>query len=600
MAIVQLRSSDLLRILRDFLRPYRRSLLIVFILQLAQTITALGLPTLNADIIDEMLIGRDAGYVLRIGGVMLAVTLIQIICSTGAAYLGARTAMMFGRDVRAAVFTRVQDISAREVAHFGIPSLITRTTNDVQQVQALAATIFTVMASTPLMCLGGILMALNQDVSLASVLLVSVPTLGIVVSLILIRMRALFRLMQQRLDMINRILREQISGARVIRAFVRDRTEQERFSEANVELLDVSVGVGRLMALMSSPSLMLLNASSVAILWFGGRRVENGALRIGALTAFNGYLGLIFLSIMMTTGVFMLVPRAEVCAERIAEVLDIESSVAPVTGHAQTMVVRGHLELRNIEFRYPGATDPVLHRISLVARPGEITAVIGSTGSGKTTLLNLVPRLVDATGGEVLVDGIDIRELAPGTLSGAIGYVPQKAYLFTGTVASNLRYGKTESTDAELWHALEIAQARDFVEKMPGGLDAPIAQGGTNLSGGQRQRVAIARALVRRPMIYLFDDAFSALDYATDTALRKALAHETADATVVIVAQRASTIRDADHIAVLDKGRLVATGRHQELMDTDETYREIVLSQLAEDEVAVSGPMRGDSKEPFS
>jgi ATP-binding cassette, subfamily B, multidrug efflux pump len=575
----------LIRVLRDFLRPYRRPLALVVLLQLVQTLATLYLPTLNADIIDNGVITGDTRYILHTGGVMLAVALVQIVCAVGAVYFGARTAMGLGRDLRQAVFSRVMDFSAREVGRFGTPSLITRTTNDVQQVQMLALLTFTLMVSAPIMCVGGILLALNQDVELSSLLLVAVPLLAVIVTLIISRMRPLFRLMQERIDGINSVLREQITGVRVVRAFVREGHERDRFATASNELLDVSLGTGRLMALMFPSVMLVLNLSSVAVLWFGGHLVASGSMQIGSLTAFLTYLLQILMSVMMATFMFMMVPRAEVCAERIVEVLDTQPDII----HAASPVpvdVRGRLELREVEFRFPGAQDPVLRGISLTARPGEITAIIGGTGSGKTTLLNLIPRLMDVTGGSVLVDGADVREMDPVTLSDAVGFVPQKPYLFSGTVASNLRYGKPDATDAELWRALEIAQARDFVEQMRGGLDAPIAQGGTSVSGGQRQRLAIARALVHRPQIYLFDDSFSALDYATDAALRAALASETANATVVIVAQRVSTIRHADQIVVLDAGRVVATGTHGELMSTSETYREIVLSQLTEQEAA--------------
>jgi ATP-binding cassette, subfamily B, multidrug efflux pump len=575
----------LIRVLRDYLRPYRRPLALVVLLQLVQTLATLYLPTLNADIIDNGVITGNTGYILHTGGVMLAVALVQIVCAIGAVYFGARTAMSLGRDLRQAVFSRVMAFSAREVGRFGTPSLITRTTNDVQQVQMLALLTFTLMVSAPIMCVGGILLALNQDVELSSLLLVAVPLLAIIVTLIISRMRPLFRLMQERIDGINSVLREQITGVRVVRAFVREGHERDRFATASNELLDVSLGTGRLMALMFPSVMLVLNLSSVAVLWFGGHLVASGSMQIGSLTAFLTYLLQILMSVMMATFMFMLVPRAEVCAERIVEVLDTEPDIVHAASPVQ-LDVHGLLELREVEFRFPGAQDPVLCDISLTARPGEITAIIGGTGSGKTTLLNLIPRLMDVTGGSVLVDGADVRELAPETLSDAVGFVPQKPYLFSGTVASNLRYGKPDATDAELWRALEIAQARGFVEQMRGGLDAPIAQGGTSVSGGQRQRLAIARALVHRPEIYLFDDSFSALDYATDAALRAALASETANATVVIVAQRVSTIRHADQIVVLDAGRVVATGTHDELMSSSETYREIVLSQLTEQEAA--------------
>jgi ATP-binding cassette subfamily B protein len=570
----------LIRLLRTYLRPYRKAITAVAVLQLVQTLATLYLPKLNADIIDNGVITGDTHYILRTGGMMLAISLVQIACAIGAVYFGARTAMALGRDVRHGVFSRVQAFSARELGRLGTPSLITRTTNDVQQVQMLAVMTFTLLVSAPIMCIGGI----NQDVPLSSLLLVAVPVLGIIVTLIISRMRPLFRLMQTRIDVINRVLREQISGVRVIRAFVRDSRERERFAVANSDLFDVSLGVGRLIALMFPSVMLVLNLSSIAVLWFGGHLVASGSMQIGALTAFLSYLLQILMSVMMATFVFMMVPRAEVSAERIMEVLDTEPDLLPPASPVIELDSHGHLELRAVEFRYPGAEKPVLSDISLDARPGEITAVIGGTGSGKTALLSLIPRLVDVTGGAVLIDGVDVRELSPALLSSLIGLVPQKPYLFSGTVATNLRYGNQEATDDELWHALETAQARDFVEQMPGGLDARIAQGGTNVSGGQRQRLAIARALVHRPEIYLFDDSFSAVDYATDARLRAALAAETAQATVVIVAQRVATIRYADRIIVLDAGRIVAAGTHDELMSTDETYREIVLSQLTEQE----------------
>ncbi|MEW2499954.1 MULTISPECIES: ABC transporter ATP-binding protein [unclassified Amycolatopsis] len=576
----------LIRLLRSHLRPYKTAIWLVVVLQLIQTLAALYLPTLNADIVDNGLVKGDTGYIMRIGGMMLLVTLVQIAGSIGAVYFGARTAMSLGRDVRGSVFHRVQDFSAREVGQFGTPSLITRTTNDVQQVQMLVLMTLTLMVSAPIMCVGGIVLALNQDVPLSSLLLVIVPVLGVAVGLIIARMRPAFRLMQVRIDKINQVMREQIMGIRVIRAFVRDKRERERFGQANDELLTVSLRVGRLMALMFPTVMLVVNVSSVAVLWFGGHRIESGSMQIGALTAFLAYLLQILMSVMMATFMFMMVPRAEVSAERISEVLDTESSVRPPLKPVSPGRVHGVLELTGVEFCYPGAEKAVLRDISLLARPGETTAVIGSTGSGKTTLLNLIPRLMDATAGTVRVDGVDVRELDPAVLASAVGMVPQKPYLFAGTVASNLRYGNPDATDEELWHALEVAQGKDFVQKMPQGLDSPIAQGGTNVSGGQRQRLAIARMLVHKPEIYLFDDSFSALDYATDAALRRALTDETREATVVIVAQRVSTIRGADRIIVLDDGRVVGTGTHHELMDGNETYREIVLSQLTEQEAA--------------
>ncbi|MFG3228628.1 ABC transporter ATP-binding protein [Kitasatospora sp. NPDC048194] len=576
----------LIRLLRAYLRPYSRPITLLVVLQLVSTLAALYLPTLNADIIDKGVVKGDTGYILRLGAVMIGVTLVQALCSIGAVYLGARTAMAFGRDVRAAVFDRVQSFSAREVGEFGAPSLITRTTNDVQQVQMLALMSFTLMVAAPIMCVGGIIMALNQDVPLSGLLLAVIPALGVVVTLLVRALRPKFRSMQKKIDTVNRVLREQITGIRVIRAFVKDDHEQTRFAEANEDLTQVSRAVGRLMSMMFPAVMLVVNVSSVAVLWFGAHRIESQDMEIGALTAFLSYLMQILMSVMMATFMFMMVPRAEVCAERVQEVLATSSSVVPPAAPITEVLRRGNLELRDVEFRYPGAEAPVLRGIDLTARPGETTAIIGSTGSGKSTLLGLVPRLFDATGGRVLLDGVDVRELAPEAIAETVGIVPQKPYLFSGTVASNLRYGRPDATDEELWHALEVAQAKEFVEKLPEGLAAPIAQGGSNVSGGQRQRLAIARALVRKPGVYLFDDSFSALDYATDARLRKALARETADATVLIVAQRVSTIRDADRIIVLDEGAVVGSGTHHELMADNPTYREIVLSQLTEQEAA--------------
>jgi ATP-binding cassette, subfamily B, multidrug efflux pump len=574
----------LIKLLRRYLRPYKRPLSYIVALQFIATAGMLYLPTLNADIINNGVLTGDTGYIVRVGGLMLAISLAQLIASIGGVYYGARTAMTVGRDIRAAVFARVQTFSAREVGQFGAPSLITRTTNDVQQVQMLALMTFTMMVTAPIMCVGGILLALHQDVKLSSLLIIVVPVLILCVFLIIRKMRPLFRSMQVRIDTINRILREQITGIRVIRAFVRDRHESERFAAANADLRTVGLGTGRLMALMGPTVMMVINVSSVAVLWFGGHRIASGGMTIGAMTAFLSYLMQILMAVMMATFMFIMVPRAEVCAERIQEVLDTETSVTIAAEPVTAMSGRGQLELRDASFAYPGAQEPVLHGVHVVAHPGQTTAIIGSTGAGKTTLLNLIPRLFDATEGEVLVNGVDVRQLDPGLLARAVGLVPQKPYLFSGTVGSNLRYGNPEATDDELWAALDTAQARSFVEAMSDGLDAPIAQGGSNVSGGQRQRLAIARMLVAKPEIYLFDDSFSALDYATDAALRAALAEATSDATVVIVAQRVSTIRDADRIVVLDEGKVVGTGTHNDLMQTNETYREIVLSQLTEAE----------------
>jgi ATP-binding cassette, subfamily B, multidrug efflux pump len=576
----------LIRLLREYLRPYRKPLTAVLVLQLAQTLATLYLPTLNADIIDKGVIPHDTHYILKTGGFMLAITLVQIVCAVCAVYFGAKVAMALGRDVRHGLFSRVQRFSDREVNHFGTPTLITRTTNDVQQVQMLAIMTFTLLLSAPIMCIGGIILALNQDVKLSSLLVVAVPLLGVILTLIISRMRPLFKVMQERLDNINRVLREQITGVRVIRAFVRDPQERDRFEGASSELFGVQLGAGKLMAFMFPSVMLVLNLSTTAVVWFGGHLIGDGSMQIGSLTAFITYLAQILTSVMMATFMFMLVPRAEVSADRIMEVLDTEPALHPAATPLPAGSEPGRLELRHVEFRYPGAEAPVLHDISLVALPGKTTALIGGTGSGKTTLVNLIPRLIDVTGGSLLVGGVDVRELDPAVLSDSIGLIPQKPYLFSGTVATNLRYGNQRATDEDLWKALEIAQARDFVERMPDGLDARIAQGGTNVSGGQRQRLAIARALVHKPQIYVFDDSFSALDYATDARLRAALATEVTGATMIIVAQRVSTIRHADQILVLDAGRVVDSGTHDELMLISETYREIVLSQLTEQEAA--------------
>ncbi|WP_422745307.1 ABC transporter ATP-binding protein [Micromonospora sp. WMMD754] len=569
----------LIRLLRTHLRPYRRLLAAVVALQFVGTMASLYLPSLNADIIDRGVARGDTDQILRTGGWMLVVSLLQIACSIAAVYLGAKTAMGFGRDVRRAIFGHVNRFSAREVARFGAPSLITRNTNDVQQVQMLVLLSCTMLVAAPIMSVGGVVMALREDVGLSWLMLVCVPVLAVALGLIIRRMVPGFRLMQTRIDTVNRVLREQITGIRVVRAFVREPYETDRFQGANADLTATALRIGRLQALIFPIVMLVLNVSSVAVLWFGAARVDSGEIQVGALTAFLQYLMQILMAVMMATFMLMMVPRAAVCAERIEEVLDTDSSVVPAADPVTEVAGRGELELRGAGFQYPGATAPVLRDISFRARPGRTTAIIGSTGAGKTTLLTLIPRLVDPTAGAVLVDGVDVRDLAPDELWRRIGLVPQRPYLFSGTVASNLRYGNPDATDADLWAALEIAQARDFVAEMPGGLEAPIAQGGTNVSGGQRQRLAIARALVRKPEIYLFDDSFSALDLGTDARLRAALKPVTADAAVVIVAQRVSTIVDADQIIVLEDGGVVGMGRHEELLENCPTYAEIVASQ---------------------
>ncbi|MGS2645482.1 ABC transporter ATP-binding protein [Streptosporangium sp. G12] len=576
----------LTRLLRTYLRPYSWVLTAVVVLQLVGTIASLYLPSLNADIIDRGVATGDTGYILSAGGWMLLVSLVQIACAIAAVYYGSLAAMGFGRDVRSAVFHQVGGFSAREVSQFGAPSLITRGTNDVQQVQMLVVMTCTMLVAAPIMGVGGIIMALRQDLGLSWLMLVCVPALLVSIGLIITRMVPQFRAMQDRIDTVNRVLREQLTGIRVVRAFVREREETRRFAEANQALTDTSLRVGRLTALIFPTVILILNVSSIAVLWFGAARVDSGEMQVGALTAFLMYLMQILMSMMMATFISMMIPRAAVCAERIVEVLDTESSVTPPRDPVRQVSGRAELEMRDVEFRYPGAAAPVLSGISFRAGAGQTTAVIGSTGSGKTTLISLIPRLFDATSGTVSVGGVDIRDLDPQTLWTRIGLVPQKPYLFSGTVASNLRYGNPDASDAELWEALEVAQARDFVEAMPEGLEAPITQGGTNVSGGQRQRLAIARALVSKPEIYLFDDSFSALDLATDARLRAALRPHTADAAVVIVGQRVSTIADADQIIVLDDGVIVGLGTHDELLDSCPTYLEIVESQLAAETAA--------------
>ncbi|MFD3532186.1 ABC transporter ATP-binding protein [Streptomyces sp. NPDC058664] len=576
----------LLRLLAPRLRPYRALLALLVALQLVQTLASLTLPTLNADVIDQGVLRGDTDRVLTGGAAMIAVTLLQAAAAAAATYTGARIAMGVARDLRSEVFRRVQDFSARERGRFGAASLITRTTNDVQQIQTFTVLVLTMLVAAPLLCIGGIAMALRQDVPLALVLFLFVPVMAGAVGTVVLRLRPLFRGMQERVDRANRVLREQITGVRVVRAFVRDRHERERFAAANDELLSVGLRAGRLQALMFPTVLIVWQLTTVALVYAGAHRIDTGALRPGELFAFLGYQLQISMSVMMVLFLLMHMPRAEAGAERVGEVLATESSVVPPSEPVRTLDRRGHLEVKGAVFRYPGAEESVLKDVGLVARPGETTAIIGSTGSGKSTLLGLVPRLFDATGGEVLVDGVDVRRLDPELMAKTVGLVPQKPYLFSGTVATNLRYGRPDATDEELWHALEVAQAADFVRELDDGLDAPVSQGGTNFSGGQRQRLAIARVLVARPRLYLFDDSFSALDPRTDARLRAALREETADATVVIVAQRVSTIRDADRIVVLDRGRNVGDGTHPSLMADNATYREIVLSQLTEEEAA--------------
>ncbi|RAX16597.1 ATP-binding cassette domain-containing protein [Pseudarthrobacter sp. AG30] len=577
------------KLLVEYLRPHRPLLAAVVVFQLAQSIASLYLPTLNADIIDQGVARGDTGYILSTGSFMLLITLAQIVCAVIAVYFGAKAAMGLGRDLRGAIFERVGEFSEQEVTKFGAPSLITRSTNDVQQVQQLVLMSATLMVAAPMLSIGGVIMAIRQDAQLSWLIAVCVPVLLIAVGLIVTRMVPLFRKMQARIDTVNRVLREQLTGIRVVRAFVREDMETERFAGANRDVTEVALRAGRLMALMFPVVMLVLNISSVAVIWFGSFRIEDGSMQVGTLIAFLSYLMQILMSVMMATFMAVMIPRASVSADRIGEVLGTSSSVLPPENPVTSAAFagkprRGELEMRDVGFAYPGADQPVLSGISFTARAGETTAIIGSTGSGKTTLVNLMPRLFDVTSGAVLMDGVNVRDLDPDLLWGHIGLVPQRPYLFSGTVRSNLLYGNPDATEDELWTALEIAQARDFVEQMEEGLDAAISQGGTNVSGGQRQRLAIARALVKRPELYIFDDSFSSLDTGTDARLRQALKRNTAGATMVIIAQRVSSIVEADQILVLDDGRIVAHGTHHELLETSETYREIVSSQLAAEE----------------
>ena len=574
----------LIRLLRTHLRPYRREVSFVVALQVVQTMAVLYLPTLNADIIDRGVARNDHGFIWRTGLLMLAVTLVQIVFSIVAIHFGAKTAMGFGRDVRRTLFHQVTGYSAREVNQFGASSLITRITNDVQQVQMLVVMGCTMLVVAPITMVGGVVLALRQDVGLSAMLIVCVPVLAVLIGYVVVRMVPQYRDMQTGIDSVNRIMREQIIGMRVVRAFIREPDEVRRFGKANDDLTGTSLRAGRLMSRMFPTVMFVVNVSTVAAVWIGADRIGHGKIKIGALLAFLTYLAQILSAVMMATFVVMLIPRAAVCAERIIEVNDTESSVVPALRPVAHVAERARVELREVGFRYPGAESAVLAGVSLVARAGQVTAIIGSTGSGKTTLLQLIPRLFDATEGSVLVDGVDVRALAPEVLWSRIGLVPQRPYLFSGTVATNLRFGKENATDEELWDSLEVAQAADFVRAMPDGINSTINQGGTNVSGGQRQRLAIARALVHTPEIYLFDDSFSALDLTTDAKLRAALAPRTTEATVLIVAQRVSTIRRADQIVVLDDGRPVGVGTHDELLESCPTYAEIVSSQITEEE----------------
>ena len=572
------------RLLSSVLTQYRGLLWLVVGFQLVQALAGLFLPTLNSDIINNGVVKNDVGYIWRMGGIMLLVTLAQVIFSVAAVYVGSKVAMGFGRDVRKRLFHQVNTFSSREVAQFGAPSLITRITNDVQQVQMLVLMTCTLILGAPFTAIGGVAMAMHQDLGLSRILMVSIPILAVLLAVIISSMVPTFRRMQERIDRINEIMREQLTGIRVVRAFAREPEEASRFADANSALTATALRGGRLQALMFPTATLIVNFSSVAVVWFGSDRISDGLMRPGALIAFLTYLTQILMSVMMTTWMAALIPRSAVSAERIMEVLGTPTSVVISDTPVTDISSRTQLKFDDVSFLYPGAESPVLNHVSVTVNAGETLAIVGSTGSGKTTFVNLVARMFDATGGVVSLDGVNVRDLAPEALWSRVGMVPQKPYLFSGTVASNLRYGKEDATDEEMWEALRIAQAEDFVREMPGGLDATIAQGGTNVSGGQRQRLAIARALIRQPEIYLFDDSFSALDLATDARLRAALEPHVRQSVVVVVAQRVSTIRRANTILVLEDGECVGLGTHDELLATCETYQEIVSSQATSNE----------------
>ena len=572
------------RLIFTHLKPYWRELLAVLVLQVLATAMSLYLPNLNAQIIDDGVVKGDTELIWRSGALMLLFSLVQAAGQIGATWFGALTAMSLGRDLRAAIFDRALSFSTREVRDIGASSLLTRTTNDVLQVQTIVQTTLTIIVGAPIMMVGGFVMAVREDFGLSWIIAVSVAVLGVAVSLLVIFVSPLFQRMQTNLDNLNRVLREQISGIRVIRAFIREDHESKRFEGANEDVYSVTLRASRWMVLLFPIAMFMVNVSSVAVIWFGAFRIDSGDIQIGQMTAFLNYLIQILISVMMSTMLLFLAPRSAVSADRILEVLDTEPTVAPPTDPVTPQELTGVVEFRDVTFTYPGAEDPVLANVSFTLTPGRTTAIIGSTGSGKSTLVNLIPRLYDVSSGEVLVDGVDVRHLDPDALWSRIGLVPQKPYLFSGTVSSNLLYGRPDATQEQMWEALRIAQAADFVEKLDGGLAAHIAQGGTNVSGGQRQRLSIARALVKEPAIYVFDDSFSALDVATDARLRAALAPATAERATLIVAQRVATIRGADEILVLEHGRIVGRGTHDELLAGNATYQEIVDSQLSAEE----------------
>lgn len=574
-------------LLVKFLKPYWKQVTLTVVLLLLQVMSNLYLPNLNADIINNGVAKGDIRYILKTGSFMLVVTLLLAACAIASSYFSSKISMSFGRDMRRAIFHKVESFSQADLDKFGTPSLITRNTNDVQQMQMLVLLGLNLMVMAPLMCIGGVIMALRQDVVLSSSIIVIIPVMAVAVWIILSKATPLFRSIQIKIDRVNQIMREKLMGVRVIRAFVRNDYEAKRFDETNRDLTTTTLRVNRIIALAIPSLIIIMNMSTVAIIWFGGYRIDSGAMPIGNLTAFLTYIMEIMISIMLAMSMFVMVPRAEASAERVQEVLNTKPSIKDPTTPVEPRKSRGTVEFYNVEFSYPGAEESVLRDISFIAVPGKTTAIIGSTGCGKSTLVNLIPRFYDITGGSIKIDGVDIRDMHLRDLRGRIGLVPQKAFLFSGTIADNLRYGNENATDEELWHALEVAQAKDFVMEIPGQLYAPVEQGGVNFSGGQRQRLAIARALVKKPEIYVFDDSFSALDFKTDAQLRLALKKETVHSTVIIVAQRVSTIMDADQIITLnDDGTIAGIGTHAQLMETCEVYRDIVYSQLSEEEVA--------------
>jgi len=573
-----------------FLKPYRIPIALVFVLIFLQSLSDLYLPTLMANIVDTGIVKGDTSYILRIGSFMLVVAIGGTICAVAGNFYAARVAIGFGRLVRGKLFTHVERFSLHEFDQVGTASLITRTTNDTTQVQLVLAIMLRMMISAPLMGIGGIIMAVSQDAQLAWVLIAAVPVLALAIYIIMAKSIPLFQAVQVKLDKLNLVLDEGLAGVRVIRAFDRIDHEKRRFDEANHDLMDVSISVNRIVATLMPVMMLVLNLATIAIVWFGGIRINNGEMQIGALIAFLQYAMQILFALLMLSMMFIMLPRASASAKRINEVLDVKPEIKDAEVLDDTDTERGYVEFKDVTFSYPGAEEPALCDISFSARPGEVTAIIGGTGSGKTTLVSLIPRLYDVdpavASGRILVDGVDIRTMSQEHLRSKIGFVPQKAVLFSGTITENIHYGKADASELEIRHAADVAQATEFISEMTDGFDSLIAQGGTNVSGGQKQRLSIARALVRRPEIYVFDDSFSALDFKTDSKLRAALKKETLDATVLIVAQRVSTVMDADQIIVLDEGRIAGIGTHRELMGTSEVYREIVSSQLSLEEIA--------------